>query len=263
VIDHLRQTFSSDGGGSGTSGTAAWENGVMEEEPRRLRADAERNRRRLIEAATAMFSEGGLDVGVAEIAQRAGVGRGTLFRNFPSKDDLVVAVVVDRIQESIDRARVALDRPDAAEGLFEFIDSTLELQQHDRALFEALSDEWMVRPEIRSAHGEMVDVTAQLLGRAQAEGAVRTDISAIDVILMVKGVCETARSFQHIDPEVGMRQIDLVRAAITAPGVAARPLRGRPPAADDLQHVFECAVPAPAVPGAAAVPDVAAVKAAG
>ena len=56
--------------------------------------------RRVIEAATAMFSEHGLDVGVADIAQRAGVGRGTLFRNFPSKDDLVAAVVVDRIQES-------------------------------------------------------------------------------------------------------------------------------------------------------------------
>ena len=64
---------------------------------RRLRADAERNRTRLLEAAAEMFSEGGLDVGVGEIAARAGVGRGTLFRNFPTKQDLVAAVVVKRM----------------------------------------------------------------------------------------------------------------------------------------------------------------------
>ena len=227
-------------GDAGTSGVAAWDNGQMDEEPRRLRADAERNRRRLIEAATVMFSEHGLDVGVGDIAQRAGVGRGTLFRNFPSKDDLVAAVVVDRIQESIGRARTALDAPDAAEALFAFVDSALEVQQHDRALFEALDDEWMANPEIRAAHGEMVDVTEEVLARAQAAGAVRADISAVDVILMVKGACEVARSFQHLGPAVGMRQLDLVRAAITAPGAACPPLRGRPPTAADLERVAEC-----------------------
>jgi AcrR family transcriptional regulator len=233
-------------GGAGMSGVAAWENERMEEEPRRLRADAERNRRRLIEAATVMFSEHGLDVGVGEIAHSAGVGRGTLFRNFPSKDDLVAAVVVDRIQESINRARAALDASDAAEALFAFVDSALERQQHDRALFEALTDEWMANPEIRAAHGEMVEVTGELLARAQAAGAVRTDISAVDVILMVKGVCEAARSFQHVEPSVGMRQLDLVRAAISAPGAPCPPLRGRPPTAADLERVVDCVAARPA-----------------
>ena len=66
----------------------------MGEVARRPRADAERNRRRLLDAAAELFGERGLDVGVAEIAQRAGVGRGTLFRNFPTKQDLVVAAVL-------------------------------------------------------------------------------------------------------------------------------------------------------------------------
>ena len=77
------------------------------EERRPLRADAERNRRRLLEAATQLFCERGLDVGVAEIAERAGVGRGTLFRNFPSKEDLIAAIVVERMGESVGRGRAA------------------------------------------------------------------------------------------------------------------------------------------------------------
>ena len=231
--------------GGVTDVAEAWNNdGEMEEEPRRLRADAERNRRRLIEAATEMFGERGLDVGVGEIARRANVGRGTLFRNFPSKEALIAAVVVERIKESIARARQALAGPDAAEALFELIDSTLERQQTDKALFEALADTWMANPEIHAAHGEMLAVTDQLLRRAQEAGTVRADIGAVDVLMMVKGVCEAARAFSHVDPEIGMRQLDLVRAAITAHDVPDRPLRGRPPTAEDLDRAVECGPPA-------------------
>ena len=81
---------------------------TMEDERRPLRADAERNRRRLLDAATEIFCERGLDVGVGEIAERAGVGRGTLFRNFPSKEHLIAAIVVERMRESAARGRAAL-----------------------------------------------------------------------------------------------------------------------------------------------------------
>lgn len=216
------------------------ERGDTETEPRRLRADAERNRRRLIEAAVEMFGERGLDVGVGEIAERAGVGRGTLFRNFPSKEALIAAVVVERMEESVARGRAALEEDDPAEALFALIDSTLERQQKDRSVYEALADTWMTNPEIHAAHRAMVEVLGELLTRAQAAGAVRDDVSAVDVLLLVKGVCETAHSFRHVDPEVGMRQLDLVRAAITAAGVPARPLRGRPPTSADLDRAVSC-----------------------
>src|ERR1700761_643381 len=92
------------------------------EERRTMRADAERNRRRLLDAATEMFCERGLDVGVGEIAQQAGVGRGTLFRNFPTKEHLIAAIVVERINESIGRGRAALEADDPGEALFTLID---------------------------------------------------------------------------------------------------------------------------------------------
>ena len=98
-----------------------------------LRSDAERNRRRVLDAAQALFRERGLDVGVAEIAQRAGVGRGTLFRNFPTKQDLIAAIVIERMHEATVYARTLLDAPDPGEALFGFLEEMVGPQQLDRA----------------------------------------------------------------------------------------------------------------------------------
>ncbi len=202
---------------------------------RTRRADAERNRRRLIDAATEMFCERGLDVGVGEIAQQAGVGRGTLFRNVPTKEHLIAAIVVERINESISRGRAALDSDSPGDALFAIIDQAVTRSQTDRALFDALSEDWMANENIRCGHVELIGVLEALLQRAQAEGAVRDDVSAVDVVMMIKGVCEAVRSFQHVNPDVAMRQLDLVRSALSPPG-AERPLRGRQPTIEDLEQ---------------------------
>jgi len=203
---------------------------------RTLRADAERNRRSLLDAAQELFRERGLDVGVAEIAERAGVGRGTLFRNFPSKEDLIAAIVVERMGEAVDRGRALLDAPDPGEALFEFLAEIAGRQQLDRALFEAVADAWLANDEIRAAHAGVVGALGDLLARAQDAGAVRPDIGAMDVLMLLKGVCETATAFAHIDPQVVPRHLDLLRAAVTA-NPAAQPLRGRAPTLDDVERV--------------------------
>jgi AcrR family transcriptional regulator len=205
------------------------------EERRTMRADAERNRRRLLDAATQMFCERGLDVGVGEIAQQAGVGRGTLFRNFPSKEHLIAAIVVERMSESISRGRAALEAPDPGEALFDLIEQSVGRSQTDRALFDAIGDTWLANDEIRRIHLELLGVLDALVRRAQEAGAVRTDISAVDVLMMIKGVCEAVSSFHHVNPDVALRQLDLIRAAISVPG-AERPLRGQPPTMEDLER---------------------------
>ncbi len=205
----------------------------MDDERRPLRADAERNRGRLIDAATAIFCERGLDVGVGEIAERAGVGRGTLFRNFPSKEHLIAAVVVERMRESVTRGRLALESPDPGEAMFELIEQSVGTKQTDLALFDALDDEWLANEDIHAAHVELIDTLDELVRRAQQAGAVRPDVSGVDVMMMVKGVCEAARSFQHVDPELRARQLDLVRAALSTG--TQRPLRGRRPTLEDLE----------------------------
>jgi AcrR family transcriptional regulator len=213
----------------------------MQTDRRPLRADAERNRRALLQAATAAFCEGGLDVGVGEIAQRAGVGRGTLFRHFPTKEHLIAAIVVERMTEAIARGEALLDAAEPGGALFSFIDETVGRQRTDYALFEAVNDAWLENDEIRAAHAGLIRVLEQLLTRAQKAGQARADVSAIDVLILVKGACEASRSFLHIDPQIGDRQLDLVTAAIGLAG-PERPLRGRKPTVEDLERTIPAAV---------------------
>jgi AcrR family transcriptional regulator len=205
----------------------------MEDQPRRLRADAERNRRRLIDAATDLFRERGLEVGVGEIAERAGVGRGTLFRNFPSKDALVIAVVVERIHESIQRGRTLVIEEDPSTAVYTLIDDAIERQAADRVLFEALAGDWIAHPEIRAAHDEMLAVLEEILVRAQAVGAIRTDVSAVDVMLAIKGVCEVQRQFPGLPEGIGRRQLELIKAGLSPQGSVV-PLSGEAPQCADL-----------------------------
>jgi AcrR family transcriptional regulator len=210
------------------------------EQERPLRADAERNRRRLLDAAEEMFGERGLDVGVAEIAARAGVGRGTLFRNFASKEDLIAAIVVERMSEATARGRALLDADDPADALFELLAEMAGRQQAERALFEAVADTFLANADIAAAYGELMGVVEQLVERAQRVGAVRDDVGAVDVIMMVKGVCEAASALQHVNPQIADRQLDLVRAALSA-GHGGGPLRGAPPTIDDLHRAHPAA----------------------
>jgi AcrR family transcriptional regulator len=203
-----------------------------------LRSDAERNRRRVLDAAQALFRERGLDVGVAEIAQRAGVGRGTLFRNFPTKQDLIAAIVIERMNEATAYARTLLDAPDPGEALFGFLEEMVGPQQLDsRALFDAIGDTFLANQEIRAAHADVVAGLDDLLTRAKEAGAVRSDVGAMDVLILVKGVCEAASAFASSEPGIVTRQLDLVRAAFSA-GAANRPLRGRPPTLADIERAF-------------------------
>ena len=214
----------------------------MTQSERALRADAERNRRRLLDAAQALFRERGLEVGVAEIAQRAGVGRGTLFRNFPTKQDLIAAIVIERMNEATQYGRTLLDAPDAGEALFGFLEEIVGRQQLDRCLFDAVADTFLANQEIRTAHAEVVGGLEELVTRAKETGAVRSDVGAMDILMLVKGVCEAASALSATEPGIVGRQLDLVRAAISPSG-ADRPLRGRPPTLEDVERAHPSAPP--------------------
>jgi AcrR family transcriptional regulator len=209
----------------------------MAPEEKPLRADAERNRRRLLEAAEALFCERGLEVGVGEIAQRAGVGRGTLFRNFPSKEHLIAAIVAERMHDAARRGTELLDADDPGEALFRFLDEAVGIQQVDRALFESVGETFMANVEIRAAQAEVVGVLDQLLVRAQAAGAARADVGALDVLMLVKGVCQAASAFAHLDPDIAHRHLDLIRAALSVQQ-GPRPLRGRAATLEDMERAF-------------------------
>jgi AcrR family transcriptional regulator len=205
----------------------------MPVEERELRADARRNRKRLIEAAQTLFRERGLDVSVAEIAEAAGVGRGTLFRNFASKEDLIEAIVAERMYEAAAYGDELLRSENPEDALFEFLAHMIGTQQLDRALFEALDETWLGKDVIRPAHHAVLDVVGRLLARAQEAGLVRGDVGAMDILMMFKGACAAAASYAQVDPAAMERHLDLIRASVrSVPGDP--PLRGRALTLEDL-----------------------------
>ena len=103
-----------------------------------LRADAQRNRDRILEAAADAYAEGGPDVTIDEIARRAGVGHGTVCRRFPTKDALRAAVIGVRLDELLVCAKELLERPDAGAALEEFVWVAADSCRRDRALFEGI-----------------------------------------------------------------------------------------------------------------------------
>ena len=155
--------------------------------PPTLRSDAERNRRLVLEAAALAFAEEGFDVGMAEIARRAGVGNATVFRRFPSKDALFEAIVDEKIGELVAAATLAGELHDPWDALVRYLETSAELQARDRGFFQATEQSLLERPELMRRHRVVIDVVDPLVARAQAAGAVRDDVTTLDVLGLVKG----------------------------------------------------------------------------
>jgi AcrR family transcriptional regulator len=145
-----------------------------------LRADAQRNLDRLLDVAGECFAERGLEVSIDEIARRAGVGHGTVFRNFASKDALVLAVLNQRLSELAQAARAALDEPDAWAGFAGFFRRTAALYAQNLALIDCVE-----RCEGSPEKGELGRAVTQLVERAQGAGALRKDVTAEDVMALI------------------------------------------------------------------------------
>ena len=129
---------------------------------RPLRRDAQANRERLVAAALDAFAEGGVDVPMDEVARRAGVGVGTIYRNFPAKDDLVDAVLEDAIDRLVAILERALALDDAWEGFRLYLESALDLHARDRGLKKLFAARGTDR-----ARRRMGPLAVRLIARAQ------------------------------------------------------------------------------------------------
>src|SRR4051795_13772094 len=149
-----------------------------------LRADAERNRQRILDAAGELFAQKGLAVGLDEIARHAGVGVGTAYRRFANKDELIDALFEERVDHLVALAERALERDDAWEGLKGFLEAAVELHVANRALKEMVfSGGGPNADRMASARGRISPLVHELVARAQAAGELRDDIGFTDVPL--------------------------------------------------------------------------------
>lgn len=163
--------------------------------PRPLRADAERNRKLILEVAAQVFAEKGLDAGFDEIARRAGVGAGTVYRRFPHRDELIEALLADRLDQLAELAERSGENPDGWAGLVDFMATSIALQIEDRGLRELMEVSGRWAECSIDAKSRMVQALRQLLDRAQQQGGVRADVGITDL-----GVIATMVSSVH-DPE--------------------------------------------------------------
>jgi len=162
----------------------------MTVETRPLRADARRNRARVLEAAREAFAAEGLAVPLDEIARRAGVGAGTVYRHFPTKEALFEAVIVDRLDLLADQAEAALAAPQAQAGpaFFEFLDVILVDAGSKKDLVDALAGAGVdLRAVTLNSATRLNEALGELLARAQAAGAVRSGIDTADLHAVLFG----------------------------------------------------------------------------
>jgi AcrR family transcriptional regulator len=160
---------------------------------RPLRADAVRNRARVLEAAEAVFAAQGLSVPVDVIAERAGVGVGTLYRHFPTKEKLFEAIVVGRMIDLAAEARARLDCDDPGAAFFGFLQHLVQQASLKRDLINALSGAGVELEQVMAdVKQDMEDAVGALLARAQEAGAVRQDVAPAVVMSLVGATCMAA-----------------------------------------------------------------------
>jgi AcrR family transcriptional regulator len=159
---------------------------------RPLRADAQRNRDNLLATARAAFAEHGLDASLDEIAKRTGVGSGTLYRHFPTREDLIVAVFTEQIADNVALLERARGHEDPWTGLADYIRGTSRALATDRGLADLFA---IAAPssELRALSSSAYDGMTALTERAKASGALRADFTPEDIIVLFEAVAGIIR----------------------------------------------------------------------
>jgi AcrR family transcriptional regulator len=180
-----------------------------------LRADARRNRARVLAAAQEAFAAEGLAVPLDEIARRAGVGAGTVYRHFPTKEALFEAIVLGRLRQLAEVLRGHADSPDPGAAFFRTLTELVEQNSMKRDLVDALARTGRdLSGPLSAVRVEMRDALGVLLRRAQAVGAVRADVDVRDLGTLLSAVFLAA---QQNDGEMPQRALAVIRDGLRPP----------------------------------------------
>ena len=166
---------------------------ILSPEERPLRADARRNRERILASAREVFSESGAEAQIDDVARRAGVGVGTVYRHYPTKEALLVELVREKFRLLSAAGRVALDRPgEPFDVLADLLRDNAATLGADSAMQQAVAGAGeQVWTQAAAEQQELMDVTETLLQRARDAGTIRADATADDIGMLMSGVCAT------------------------------------------------------------------------
>ena len=163
---------------------------------RPLRADAQRNRERILEVARETFAQEGLGVTVDLIAERANVGVGTFYRHFPNKEALATAILASRLESLIEEAEGLEGSPDPGQAFFAFLRLMAERSSADMALADAFTEAgYDVKLGSAQFKERLLEAIGRMLQRAQQSGAVRPDLTSSDVLALMAASCMATGRF--------------------------------------------------------------------
>jgi AcrR family transcriptional regulator len=184
-------------------------------EPRALRADAARNRDRILAAARVVFSTHGLDASVAEVAREAGVGKATVFRSYPTKDHLIAAIAGDRVRWIEDLVTQALEQPDAWTAFKDVLADLAHRHATDLTHLQALARDTDA-PQLTDARKAANAALRRLMRKAKAQGAMRADATTEDIRTLFHGVTHAMTEEERHDVDAWARWAELFANALRA-----------------------------------------------
>jgi AcrR family transcriptional regulator len=187
-----------------------------------LRSDARRNRERLIASARELFAKRGAGVSVDEITQHAGVGMGTLYRHFPTKEELIDAVLVDAFAGIVDAAERALDEDDAWAGFTGFLEYAVGLHVKNRGLKDVLALRSPGAKHTQAMRERMRPLLRRMIERAQEQGTLRADFTPEDLPVVFWTSARVIDTTAKVAPEYWRRYLSLLLDGLRAD--AAHPL---------------------------------------
>ncbi|MHB8290332.1 MAG: TetR/AcrR family transcriptional regulator [Acidimicrobiales bacterium] len=189
---------------------------------RPLRSDARHNRERLVEAASALFAEVGLDAPLETIARTAGVSVGTLYNRFPTREQLLDAVFVDRMENVVALVEIALADEDPWRGLVGYLTSLCGLQSADRGFNDLAARGFAGPPAVDALHRAARGRIAELIDRAKRVGMLRRDLAVRRSCLRGLGISRTIELTSDTAPDAWRRHLGLLVDGFRAD--AAHPL---------------------------------------
>jgi AcrR family transcriptional regulator len=207
---------------------------------RPLRRDAERNRQRILEVAREAFAEDGLAVTLDEIARRAGVGVGTVYRRFPDKEQLIDALFEERIGEMVEFAEAALRSDNAWDGLVRFLEEATAAHADDRGLKEVALSGVHGLERVARARELMFPLVTRLVARAQEEGSLRPDVQATDMPLLQLMLGSLSECTRDVDPEVWRRYLGILTDGLRTSREGPTPLASAGLEPEQVQRTMRC-----------------------
>lgn len=202
--------------------------------PKPLRADAERNRQRILAAAAKVFAARGLGASLDDVAAEAGVGVGTVYRRFPDKEALVDDLFQAKIEEVAALARIGLETDDSWEGVAGFIRGVCAMQATDRGLKEALLCNDRGRDLAGRARETVGPLVAELIARAKHDGHLRQDVEQFDLPMINVMISFVAEVTSVVSDDYWERPLQIVLDGLRADGREPTPLTTAPLTAE--QH---------------------------